>query len=103
MLIERAQNTDYLSNTYLVADEAGGEAVVIDAGGPLAPIFAAAERLSVTPSRVLLTHHHHDHVSELGELAQRWPGIEILISPLERDLVAGATGTIDAGERLGVG
>jgi hydroxyacylglutathione hydrolase len=103
MLIERAQNTDYLSNTYLVADGVGADAVVIDAGGPLAPIFGAAERLSLTPSRVLLTHHHHDHVSELGAVAARWPGIEILISPLERDLVAGATGTIDTGERLTVG
>ena len=40
-------------------------AVVIDAGGPLDPVFDAAERLSVAPSMVLLTHHHHDHVSEV--------------------------------------
>ena len=103
MLIERAQNTDYLSNTYLVSDGAEGDAVVIDAGGPPAPIFAAAERLSVTPSRVLLTHHHHDHVSALGELTARWPGIDVLISPIERELVAGVTATIDAGERLTAG
>jgi len=103
MLIERAQNTDYLSNTYLVCDEAGGSAVVIDAGGPLAPIFAAAQRLEVTPSRILLTHHHHDHVSELGELKQRWPEAAVLISPLESDLVRGATGTVDAGERIAAG
>ena len=103
MLIERAQNTDYLSNTYLVSDGAEGDAVVIDAGGPLAPIFAAAERLSVTPSRVLLTHHHHDHVRALGELTARWPGIDVLISPIERELVAGVTATIDAGERLTAG
>jgi glyoxylase-like metal-dependent hydrolase (beta-lactamase superfamily II) len=103
MLIECAQNTDYLSNTYLVCDEAGGSAVVIDAGGPLEPIFAAAEQLAVTPSRVLLTHHHHDHVSELGGLTARWPDAAVLISPLERDLVPGATGTVDTGERITAG
>jgi hydroxyacylglutathione hydrolase len=103
MLIERSQNSDYLSNTYLVCDEATGSALVIDAGGPLAPIFAAAERLSVTPSRVLLTHHHHDHVKDLPELAARWPAIEVLISPAERDLVPGATGTVDGGERFAAG
>src|SRR5579862_8019890 len=103
MLIERSQNADYLSNTYLVGDEAGGSAVVIDAGGPLAPLFAAAERLSVAPSRVLLKHHHHDHVMALSELTERWPGVAVLISPLERDLVPGATGVIDAGERITVG
>jgi hydroxyacylglutathione hydrolase len=100
MLIEHARHPDYLSNTYLICDHAGGSAVVIDAGGPLGPVFAAAERLSVTPSMVLLTHHHHDHVSEVGGLTSRWPGIPVLISPLERDLVGTATGTIDTGERL---
>jgi len=103
MLIERAQNTDYLSNTYLVCDRAGGAAVVIDAGGPLEPIFAAAERLSVKPSCVLLTHHHHDHVSDLPGLTARWPGVDVRISPLERELVSGATSTIDTGERLSLG
>src|SRR5579862_3990283 len=103
MIIEASQHPDYLSNTYLVCDRAGGSAAVIDAGGPAAPIFDAAERLSVTPEVVLLTHHHHDHVEALGELEARWPGIPALISPLERELVPGATGAVDTGERLAVG
>lgn len=100
MIIEHARNEAYLSNTYLVCDHQGGSAVVIDAGGPLEPVFAAAERLDVEPSMVLLTHHHHDHVSEVGGLTARWPSVPVLISPLERDLVGAATGTIDTGERL---
>jgi hydroxyacylglutathione hydrolase len=100
MIIEHARNAQFLSNTYLVCDHEGGSAVVIDAGGPLEPVFAAAERLSVTPSKLLLTHHHHDHVSEVSDLKARWPRLPVLISPLERDDVATATATIDAGERL---
>jgi len=103
MIIEHARNPEYLSNTYLVCDKIGGEAVVIDAGGPLEPVFAAADRLAVAPSMVLLTHHHHDHVSEVGGLTARWPDAPVLISPLERDLVGSATGTIDAGDRLTAG
>ena len=103
MIIEASQHPDYLSNTYLVCDRAGGEAVVIDAGGPAGPLFEAAERLSVTPSMVLLTHHHHDHVDALGEILARWPGTPVLISPLESDLVQGATATVDTGDRLTVG
>src|SRR5579871_3603721 len=103
MLIERSQNTDYLSNTYLVCDQAGGNALVIDAGGPIGPIVAAAERLSVTPSRVLLTHFHEDHVSALGDLSRRWPEIAVLISPIERELVPASTGSIDGGERIAAG
>ena len=73
---------------------------MIDAGGPVEPLFAAADRLSVTPSMVLLTHHHFDHVSEVGDLLARWPQMPVLISPLERDLVPAATDTIDTGDRL---
>jgi glyoxylase-like metal-dependent hydrolase (beta-lactamase superfamily II) len=100
MIIEHARNDQYLSNTYLVCDHAGGDAVVIDAGGPLEPLFDAAERLEVTPSMVLLTHHHGDHTSEIGGLVKRWPKLPVLISPLERDMVQAATGTVDTGERL---
>jgi len=103
MIIEHSRNAQYLSNTYLVCDHAGGSAVVIDAGGPLEPLFDAAERLSVTPSKVLLTHHHVDHVSDVGALTERWPALAVLISPLERDLVKTATGTIEAGQRMGAG
>jgi hydroxyacylglutathione hydrolase len=103
MIIEHSRNAQYLSNTYLVCDHQGGSAVVIDAGGPLEPLFAAAERLKVVPSMVLLTHHHHDHVGDVGGLVGRWPSLPVLISPLERDLVGAATGTIDTGERLSAG
>ena len=103
MIIEHSRNAQYLSNSYLVCDHQGGSAVVIDAGGPLEPLFAAAERLKVVPSMVLLTHHHHDHVSAVGGLVGRWPSLPVLISPLERDLVGAATGTIDTGERLSAG
>jgi glyoxylase-like metal-dependent hydrolase (beta-lactamase superfamily II) len=103
MLIERSLNPSFLSNTYLVADEPGGSAVIIDAGGPVAPLIVAATKLRLVPSHVLLTHHHHDHVEEAAVLTKRWPGIEVLIHPLERDLVSAATGTIDATQRLDVG
>jgi hydroxyacylglutathione hydrolase len=103
MIIEVSRNPQYLSNTYLVCDHEGGSAVVIDAGGPMEPLFAAAERLKVVPSMVLLTHHHHDHVSDVGDLVGRWPSLPVLISPLERDLVGTATGTVDTGERVSSG
>jgi hydroxyacylglutathione hydrolase len=103
MIVERSMNEADFSNRYLVLDRSGGAAVVIDAGEPVAPLIELAERHGVTPSHVLLTHHHHDHVDGVPALARRWPGIEVLIHPLERDQVPGATGTIDAGERLALG
>ena len=37
VIIERSMHDSWLSNTYLVADEVGSHAVMIDAGGPVEP------------------------------------------------------------------
>src|SRR5690242_5921085 len=58
----------WLSNAYLVADEPGGTAVFVDSGAPLGPLLAAAEEWRVTPSHVLRTHAHADHVEHEDEL-----------------------------------
>jgi len=83
MLIERSMHPQFVSNTYLVADREGGTAFFVDAGGPVEPLVAAAERLGVTPTHVLLTHHHFDHVSEVGALRERWPSSQVLAHPTE--------------------
>jgi hydroxyacylglutathione hydrolase len=112
MIVERVSNPQFLSNTYLVADGEGGPAFFVDAGGPVEPLIGAAERLGLKPTHVLLTHHHFDHVSEAGALSARWPKMDVLISPIERDLLAGAsgteaetvaTGTVEAGKTLTFG
>jgi len=83
MLIERSMHPQFVSNTYLVADREGGTAFFIDAGGPVEPLIEAADRLGVTPTHVLLTHHHFDHVSETDALLARWPSLVVLAHPTE--------------------
>src|SRR5579884_1495362 len=90
-------NEDFLSNTYLVADELGAHAVMIDAGGPVAPLLGVLERMRFELTHVLLTHHHHDHVEELDRVLERHPGTPVLIHPLERELVGSATGVLEPG------
>jgi hydroxyacylglutathione hydrolase len=68
VLIERSMHPGWLSNAYLVADEPGGEAVFVDSGAPLEALLRAAEEWRVTPSRVLRTHSHPDHVEHEAEL-----------------------------------
>jgi glyoxylase-like metal-dependent hydrolase (beta-lactamase superfamily II) len=101
MVLERSMHPQFLSNTYLVGQD-GGEGFFIDAGGPVAPLIAEAERRGIEPTHVLLTHHHFDHVSDLGQLTARWPGLQVLIHPDEQDLVEGATGTMTPGEPITV-
>jgi hydroxyacylglutathione hydrolase len=111
VLVEYATHPQFLSNTYLVADGGGGPAFFIDAGGPVEPLIEAAERLDLTPTHVLLTHHHFDHVSEVPTLRGRWPELKVLISARERDLLGAdgngageaAMGGVEAGEMLRFG
>jgi glyoxylase-like metal-dependent hydrolase (beta-lactamase superfamily II) len=106
MLIERSSNPQFVSNTYLVADGVGGPGLFIDAGGPVKPLIAAAESMNVTPSHILLTHHHYDHVCDVGALRERWPKLKVLIHPLEREGLGGNFGeadTVEAGEMLRLG
>jgi hydroxyacylglutathione hydrolase len=97
VIVERSMNDDFLSNTYLVADEPGGHAVMIDAGGPVAPLLDYLTRGQLTLTHVLLTHHHHDHVSEVDDVLARYPGTPVLIHELERGQVPAATGTMAPG------
>lgn len=85
----------WLSNTYVVADEPGGHAVMIDAGGPAGPLMDFIARGQFTLTHVLLTHHHYDHVADLGEVVERFPGVPVLAHALERELVPQATGTLE--------
>jgi hydroxyacylglutathione hydrolase len=101
MIVERSMNERFLSNAYLVADGEGGPGFFVDAGGPVAPLAQVAERLGIEPTHVLLTHHHFDHVSELGELRERWPRLEVLIHPLERDSLSAMGEVVGEGLELG--
>ena len=85
MIVERALNRQYLSNSFVVADRPGGSAVIIDAGGPAEPLtdFVAANELTVT--HLLCTHHHVDHVS-FNDLFVKEYGCPVLVPAAEADL-----------------
>ncbi len=100
MIVKRSMSDMWLSNTYVVADEHGGNAVMIDAGGPVGPLLEAIDDEGWTLTHVLLTHHHHDHVAELDAVVRRHPSAPVLIHSLERDQVPAATGTLTPRETL---
>jgi hydroxyacylglutathione hydrolase len=103
VIIERSMHEQFLSNTYLVADELGAHAVMIDAGGPVQPLLYVLDRMRFQLTHVILTHHHHDHIAELERVLEHHPGTPVLIHPLERDHVPGATDTLEPGAKLDSG
>jgi hydroxyacylglutathione hydrolase len=101
MIVERSMNDQWLSNTYLVAAGANSDAFLVDAGGPLGPLFEAADQQALKVTHILLTHHHHDHVAELGAALERWPNAIVLAHPEER--VPGTTGDLNPGDEVEIG
>ncbi len=92
----------WLSNSYLVADKAGGHGVIIDSGAPPQPLLEAVDRHSLTVPYLLLTHHHHDHVAENSVFKERL-GVEIRAHPLEAQHLVDVDRSIEPGEVLAIG
>src|SRR5207247_340568 len=78
---QRSMDPGWLSNAYLVWDEPGGQAVFVDSGAPLAPLHRTVEEEGLTPTHLLITHGHGDHVSGNDELVSRY-GVEIATEPV---------------------
>jgi glyoxylase-like metal-dependent hydrolase (beta-lactamase superfamily II) len=66
LIVERTENASWLSNAYLVADEAGGKGVLIDGNDEFQPLLDRAERDGIEITHVLVTHPHPDHVAGLA-------------------------------------
>lgn len=106
MIVERAMHPDWTSNSYLVADEPGGAALVVDTGADPTPLMARAHELGVRVELVLLTHFHPDHVAHTDTWVRAF-GCEVAAHPLEAARLRGgpsAAGRMLADEQvLGVG
>jgi glyoxylase-like metal-dependent hydrolase (beta-lactamase superfamily II) len=72
MIVARSMDPGWLSNAYVIGDEPGGTAVFVDSGAPLEPLLDALEREELTPSHVLRTHGHTDHVVHEDEVCKRF-------------------------------
>ncbi len=103
MIVERSMSDGFLTNNYVVADEPGGHAVMIDAGGPVAPLLDFLRRGQLTLTHVLLTHHHGDHVVDLDEVVTAHPEVPVLIHELERSLLPQATAALTPDQTITCG
>lgn len=87
MIVSTSRHPTWHSNSYLVADAAGGHAVIIDTGAPIEPLMSKVDELGVRVTHILLTHEHHDHATNLMELEERYDATLVLPD----DVVDGTT------------
>lgn len=69
LIIERTEAPGWTSNSYLVADGAGGHGVLIDGNGVQQPLIDRAKELGLSIDAVLVTHRHADHIQGLEDYA----------------------------------
>ena len=86
MIIQRVEQSEWLTNSYLICDEPGGSGVLVDGNGVVEPLLERVDREGITLTHVLLTHDHWDHVVDLREIADRY-GIPIVASRKTADAV----------------
>jgi hydroxyacylglutathione hydrolase len=72
VIVERSMHPGWLSNAYLIGDDAGGTAVFVDSGAPLEPLFEAVERHGLNVTHLLTTHADADHVAGDDEIRARY-------------------------------
>lgn len=86
MILQRVEQSDWLSNAYLVIDRPGGSGVLVDGNGVIEPLLERLDREGTTLTHILLTHDHWDHVVDLGDLAKE-RGVPILAHQTTADRV----------------
>jgi glyoxylase-like metal-dependent hydrolase (beta-lactamase superfamily II) len=104
VIVERTENPVWLSNAYLVADEAGGKGVLIDGNDELGPLLKRAERDGIEITHLLVTHPHGDHVAGLAAARERLGGPPLVAHPAAAaELGEEVAETLDDGETLSTG
>ena len=75
-----------MTNAYVIADEVAKEAVLFDAPDhTVAPMLDEVQRRGWDLVGLWLTHGHFDHLADHAVVKERFPGVKVLIHPLEAD------------------
>jgi len=86
-----------LADNYIWLLARDNHCLIVDPG-EAAPVLAALQRESLTPTTILLTHHHPDHIAGVAGLLATYPGLPVIAPHDER--IATATRRVGDGERV---
>ena len=85
MILDRAEHSQYTSNSYLLAEGPGGRGLLVDGHGEGGPLLERIEREGIEIDAIVLTHHHGDHV-DIAQYTERFD-VPVLAHPLTAELL----------------
>ncbi len=88
MILDQFRIGPYLNFTYLVADDEGGDAVVIDPSYGIDPVLDGIDARRAKVRYILNTHSHPDHVAGNQEVRERTGAKTVAhrVAPLHQDV-----------------
>jgi hydroxyacylglutathione hydrolase len=75
----------YQTNCYLVYVGTGPDCWIVDCGFDPQEMIDRVQELRLTPTAIILTHAHIDHIAGLAEVRRAFPGVPVMIHRAERD------------------
>ncbi|HOO38964.1 MAG TPA: MBL fold metallo-hydrolase [Deltaproteobacteria bacterium] len=90
MLLSTVVVTEFMTNCFIVGDDATKEAIVIDPGGEAGRIVQEIKNLGVEVKAVVNTHAHVDHIGALKEIKNTF-NAEIMLHNLELPILQTAS------------
>lgn len=100
MLLDQFRIGPYLNFTYLVADDEGGDGVVIDPSFGIDPVLRQIDERRVKVRYILNTHSHPDHVAGNKDVRDR-TGAKVVahrVAPLDQDVPVDDGDAFDTGK-----
>jgi glyoxylase-like metal-dependent hydrolase (beta-lactamase superfamily II) len=85
--IERFAVGPLETNAYLVIDEEKKDALIFDPSQGCGQLLSRLRQLSITPSALVLTHAHFDHIMGVEEICTAYADIAVYIHPDEESLL----------------
>ena len=75
------------TNCYLVWEEGGTAAFILDPGAPSEALRSDVEKNGLVPEYIVLTHGHGDHTGGIEFCRQCWPDIKLVAAKKEEKLL----------------
>lgn len=100
--VHRVVSQPFGENSYIIRKTGEPACLVIDPGFEPEPIGELLDREGLTPTAIVLTHGHSDHIAGVGPLRQRWPAATIMIGHADADKLTDPVANLSAGYGISV-